>query len=159
MNRLILNEELSKQIDKIKNKTHKIVLVGGCFDILHFGHICFLKAAKKLGTVIVALESDTMLKKHKGPLRPIHSQNERAEMLSNLKTVDYIILLPYFSTDEEYKKLTQLISPDIIAVTQGDDQIGIKTQHAQEVGAKIVVIPKIQTPSTTQLTKLLELDV
>lgn len=156
MNKVIAFKDLSNLIKNLKGQ--KVVLVGGCFDILHLGHIRFLKEAKKHGLVIVALESDETLTKHKGKSRPIHKQIERAEMLSQLETVDYVLLLPYFTTDKEYFDLTKTISPDIIAITQDDPQLFNKQKQAEMVGAKIIVTPKINTPSTTQLAKLLSLE-
>ena len=64
----------------------KIVLVGGCFDILHLGHVVFLEKAKKEGDVLVVLlESDEKVRFLKGKGRPVHTQSERAEILSALK--------------------------------------------------------------------------
>lgn len=155
MKKIIAFNQISELINQISQPK---VLVGGCFDILHLGHVRFLNEAKKLGTVLVALESDESLIKHKGHLRPIHKQDERAEVLSSLESVDYVLLLPFFSTHEEYFNLTKIISPNIIAVTEGDDQLENKQKQAKLVGAKVVVIPKINTPSTTQLLKLLDLE-
>lgn len=156
MKKIIAYKNLSKLINQLRSD--RIVLVGGCFDILHLGHIRFLNQAKKYGLVLVALESDTSLKKFKGINRPIHPQKERAEVLSSLDSVNYVILLPPFSKDAQYFKLTKTVSPQIIAVTQGDLQLINKQKQARLVGAKIVVIPKISTPSTTQLAKLLLLE-
>ena len=137
----------------------KTVLVGGCFDVLHYGHIEFLKNAKKLGNVlIVALESDENVTKRKGPLRPIHTQHQRKEMLSALKVVDTIIELPLMKNDEDYNHLVKEIMPTIIAVTQGDPYTSHKKNQANAVGAQIIEIPKIHTPSTSQLAKLIGLE-
>lgn len=156
MNKVIAHKDLSSLVKKLEGR--KTVFVGGGFDILHLGHIRFLKEAKKHGFVIVALESDESLTKYKGRERPIHKQTERAEMLSQLETVDYVLLLPPFKTDEEYFELTNVISPNVIAVTEGDPQLMNKQKQADLVGAKIIVVPKINTPSTTQLAKLLSLE-
>ncbi|HCS79249.1 TPA: glycerol-3-phosphate cytidylyltransferase [Patescibacteria group bacterium] len=158
MQKIILFPSLEEKIKLIKQTSQNLVLVGGCFDILHLGHVRFLAACKKLGTVIVALESDQTLTTHKGHLRPIHAQSERAEVLCALASVDYVLLLPYLSTHAEYYELTQSVAPQIIAVTEGDPLLTNKQKQAEAVGAKIVVIPKINTPSTTQLAKLLGLE-
>lgn len=139
-------------------KGTKTVLVGGCFDILHIGHVKFLQEAKKHGAVIVALESDQALTSHKGHLRPIHQQIERAQVLAELHAVDYVLLLPYFSKNEEYQRLVDTIHPTTIALTQGDPLYEVKEAQAKSVKAHLVVIPKINTPSTTQLAKLLALE-
>ena len=131
-----------------RNLKTKVVLVGGCFDILHFGHIYFLKKAKSLGDVlIVALESDENTRKLKGPSRPIHTQKQRKEMLEALRFVDKIISLPPLPN---YRQLVAEIKPQIIAVTQGDTK--------NTFGIKTVVIPKIKTKSTTQIAKLLKIE-
>lgn len=136
-----------------------IVLVGGCFDILHFGHIHFLKEAKKLGNhLIVALESDKTTKKLKGRGRPIHSQNQRKEILTSLNFVDEVISLPEMRNDADYKKMVAKIKPNIIAVTQGDSMKNKKEEYAKLVGGKLVEIKKIKTPSTTQIAKLIDLE-
>ena len=137
----------------------KKVLTGGCFDILHFGHITFLKQAKTLGDhLIVALESDGNVKRVKGDMRPIHTQEQRKAMLEALSFVDEIIPLPPMHTDQEYVAFVQKIQPAVIAVTEGDPILEKKRQQANLVGANLVVIPKIRTPSTSQLAKLLGLE-
>lgn len=137
----------------------KTVLVGGCFDVLHLGHIRFLNNAKRLGdTLIVALESDENVKKMKGSRRPIHTQAQRCEMLLSLKCVDKVISLDTMTSDADYQKLVERIHPSIIAVTDGDLMLTKKKAHAKRIGASVIVIQKIHTPSTSQLAKLLELE-
>lgn len=142
----------------IKRSEKPIVLAGGCFDILHLGHVRFLNQAKKYGILIVALESDSNLTRLKGINRPIHTQLQRAEMLASMKSVDYILLLPKLTSDQDYYQLTQTISPNIIAVTEKDPQLKNKQQQADQVGAKIIIISKTQTPTTSLLIKLLNLE-
>ena len=158
MKKIINYINLPNLVKQLKIQKSKIVLVGGCFDILHLRHVRFLNEAKKYGLVLVALESDATLTRLKGLKRPIHTQIERAEVLSNLKTVDYVIMLPEFTKDEEYVNLTNNISPDFIAVTSGDPILIKKQTQANQIGAQIIMVPKISTPSTSQLAKLLHLD-
>jgi rfaE bifunctional protein nucleotidyltransferase chain/domain len=135
------------------------VLAGGCFDLIHFGHVSFLAAAGKLGNrLVVALESDENVRKMKGPARPIHSQEQRKLMLESLRMVDEVIALPPMRTDSDYFDLVEKIKPDVIAVTDGDPKIAEKRNQADLIGAKLVVIPKVRTPSTSQLAKLLDLE-
>jgi rfaE bifunctional protein nucleotidyltransferase chain/domain len=137
----------------------KTVLVGGCFDILHFGHISFLAAAKKLGDyLIVLLESDENVKRYKGPTRPIHTQEQRKAMLESLRFVDMVVMLPPIEGDAQYATLVSQMHPSIIATTEGDPIIEKKRAQATACGARLEVIPKIHTPSTSQLAKLLELE-
>lgn len=137
----------------------KTVLVGGCFDFIHFGHITFLQHAKNLGTkLVVALESDENVRHAKGLSRPIHTQDQRAAMLKALHCVDEVFLLPLMRTDSQYNDLVLQIHPDIIAITQGDPIKQKKELQAHMIGALLVEIPKIHTPSTSQLAKLLGLE-
>jgi FAD synthetase len=137
----------------------KIVLVGGCFDLLHFGHISFLKQAKSYGDyLMVALESDENVRKNKGPSRPIHTQAQRKEMLQALTVVGEVVELPPMSEDEEYFAFIRKIKPAVIALTEGDPMLTKKMEQAKQNDAKVVIISKIHTPSTSQLTKLLGLE-
>ena len=137
----------------------KLVLVGGCFDLLHYGHISFLKQAKSYGNyLLVALESDENVRKSKGVSRPIHTQSQRKEMLRALSCVDEVIELQPMTRDEEYFALIKKIKPDVIALTEGDPILRKKMEQAKQGGAKVVIISKIHTPSTSQLAKLLGLE-
>ena len=157
MNKILTLNQVDGLIEQYKNNS--TVLVGGVFDILHIGHVRFLAEAKKYGDfLIVFLESDARVKELKGTDRPIHSQAERAEVLSELTCIDVIIPLPYFSTDQEYQDLTSWIKPKIIAITSGDPYQKQKQQQADDIKAKLITIPHLKTPSTTQLAKLLDLE-
>ncbi|HTK03863.1 MAG TPA: adenylyltransferase/cytidyltransferase family protein [Alphaproteobacteria bacterium] len=134
----------------------KTVLVGGCFDILHFGHVHFLKEAKKLGNyLIVALESDANIKKLKGSTRPIHNQHQRKEILESLQFVDQVLILGEDMKDEDYRNLVKNLKPSFIAVTQGDPILDKKKDHAKEVDAKVIEIKKIKVASSSEIVKIL----
>lgn len=137
----------------------KKILVGGCFDLIHFGHVSFLKQAKTHGDfLMVALESDENVRRMKGDGRPIHSQLQRKELLEALAVVDEVVMLPPMHTDREYMDLVQGIKPQILAITEGDPITERKRQQGKLSGAQLVIIPKIHTPSTSQLAKLLQLE-
>lgn len=137
----------------------KKVLVGGCFDLIHYGHVSFLKQAKSHGDyLVVALESDENVKKMKGDARPIHTQSQRKEMLESLSFVDEVITLPLMRGDRDYYELVRKIKPHVIAITEGDPVSVKKREQAEEIGAQLIEIPKIHTPSTSQLAKLLGLE-
>jgi len=93
LEKVINRKEAKRIIEKLKKEGKKIVFTNGCFDILHPGHIKLLKEAKKLGDYLfVGLNSDNSIKKIKGKKRPILPQDARAEILSAIEYVDYIIL-------------------------------------------------------------------
>lgn len=154
MKKILTYSNLPNEIEKIKAQG-SIVLVGGCFDILHAGHKEFLKNAKKLGNVLlVLLESDESVKKRKGENRPVNTQNARATILTALESVDYVIPIPTFKHDQDYYKLTKLLEPAIIAVTENDPLLKVKQDQAKMVGGKVVeVIERIPNKSTTQLVQ------
>ncbi|VVA43699.1 Glycerol-3-phosphate cytidylyltransferase [Candidatus Roizmanbacteria bacterium] len=153
---IISYDDLGKFTPIFKNK--KSVLVGGCFDLIHFGHLKFLEAAKKEGDfLIVALESDEFIKKHKRKLQ-VHTQLERAEILSSLNMVDLIVLLPFFQTNNNYFELVKKILPSIIAVTEGDRQLENKQKQAKEIGAEVrEVVINLKNFSTRNIAKVFNL--
>ncbi len=116
MGQIITKEELKKVIENLKKQNKKTVFTNGCFDILHIGHTRYLKASKNCGDVlVVGLNSDTSVKKIKGESRPINSQNDRAEILSELNFVDYVVIFDETSPSD----LIDFIKPDIY--TKGAD--------------------------------------
>ena len=137
----------------------RIVLVGGCFDILHIGHVSFLSEAKKMGdTLVVLLENDTKVKKLKGKNRPIFTQEIRAEVLSALACVDLVVVLPIMENDSDYMNLVTKIKPNIIAVTENDPRIEKKKRQAETAGGELRVIPFVKTLSTSALAKIIGVD-
>ncbi|HLC07464.1 MAG TPA: adenylyltransferase/cytidyltransferase family protein [Candidatus Babeliales bacterium] len=118
----------------------RIVLVGGCFDILHFGHIQFLEKARGAGDyLIVALEPDERITQHKNRL-PIHTQQKRVHNLLALRYVDHVILLPVLQGFDDYLQLVQSIKPHIIAVTSNDPQMTNKQKQADTINAQLVIV-------------------
>lgn len=158
MEKVIQLKEAIVLSGNLRSKGRAVVLTGGCFDILHIGHIRFLKKARQVGHhLFVALESDRNVQRRKGKTRPIHPQKDRAEILASLEFVDFVILLPDLRGFEAYLDLVKKISPHIIAVTEGDYHHRQKAQQAQEIGAQLLVVtPLLRTESTTKLTQLLE---
>lgn len=138
-----------------RNKSKIKVLVGGCFDILHNGHLKFLEASKKQGDIlIVALESDESVRRLKGKGRPINNEKTRTENLIKTGFVDNVIILPNLKTDNKYLQLVKNVSPDIIAITAGDPQINNKKYQAGLIGGKVkIVINRLPNFSTTEIIK------
>lgn len=140
----------------LKQKGEQIILCGGCFDILHIGHIRFLEEAKKLGgKLFILLESDRKVKELKGENRPIFKQADRAHALSSLQDADVIIMLPFFSNDGEYRQLVVKIKPDFIAVTQNDPNILKKQKQAKSTRAQLKIIPFVKSLSSSKLAQIL----
>ena len=159
MSKIINDKSISTIISSIKKSKKSICLVGGCFDILHFGHIKFLKSAKKLADIlIILLEDDASVKKLKGKNRPIFALAQRQETLESLFFVDFIIPLKKPKTGLEYYELVKKIHPNIIAVTDSDPKIKIKKEQIRMINGKLKTIPYVKTYSSSRLAKILKLD-
>lgn len=132
MGKIISVSQLPKFVTSLKKLNKTTVLAGGCFDVLHPGHVIFLEKAKKAGDcLVVLLESDEKVKQLKGVKRPVHTQMQRAQVLAALQSVDYVVLLPFMESDFAYDALIQQIKPAIIAATKGD------VHHHQQRAAKL----------------------
>lgn len=159
MSKILKISDAIKLTNVLRKQNKTIVVAGGCFDILHPGHVLFLQKAKKQGDILfVLLESDDMIRKKKGKDRPIHTQKDRSLILENLTMIDYIIPLPLLYTDQDYDNLLSSLKPTIIATTKGDANRHHKERQAKLINAQVVeVIQRIEYTSTTMLAKTLKL--
>jgi rfaE bifunctional protein nucleotidyltransferase chain/domain len=144
MGRILNSDNLQSTLHRLKTEGRKIVFTNGCFDLIHIGHIRCLRAAKKLGDVlVVGLNSDKSVSLIK-PGRPVTPQDQRAEVLSSLEMVDYVTL---FNEATPYELIT-LIQPDVL-VKGGDwkkeDIIG------SDIAKETLSIPYIEGISTTDI--------
>lgn len=142
-----------KAVDDFRksNANKKIVFTNGCFDIMHVGHVRYLKEAAKLGDIlVVGMNSDASVKRLKGPKRPINSELERAEMMCALSFVDYVVIFEEDTPLELIKK----IKPDIL-VKGGDysNEYVVGTEEVESRGGKLVLIPFVEGKSTTNIIK------
>ncbi len=154
MNKILTIEQVSKTSRRLKSEGKKIVLVGGCFDILHAGHIEFLESAKELGNILVILlENDEKIRLLKGEGRPVNSEDSRSMILAKLSMVDYVIRLPYLKNDADYEKIVKKIEPDIIAKTSGNRVFDWEINYVKKTGGKIKILKKNRKYSTTKLIK------
>ncbi len=102
---------LTKIRKSLQKKKKKVVFTNGCFDILHVGHIAYLRKAKSFGDVlIVGMNSDSSVKRLNGKGRPIVNEKDRADVLSELMCVDYVVL---FNDDTPYTLIKRL-RPDVL---------------------------------------------
>lgn len=116
------------------------VLVGGCFDILHHGHIEFLRKAKESGDfLIVALEPDSKIMCLKKRL-PFHNEKEKAYNIASIKYVDKVLILPYLNGFEDYSQLVLDIKPKILAITSNDPCFEKKQIQVKNINAKLKIV-------------------
>ena len=130
------------------------VLVTGVFDVLHSEHQKFLQKASRVGDkLIVALESDSRVKKLKSPKRPINNQFIRQQNLQKFNFIDQILILPQdFDQEASRLQFLQKIKPDILAVSASTPNLENKRKLMNQIKGRVVIIhshnPKM---STTQL--------
>lgn len=116
MGRVIQRDKLQELLSVLRANKKKIVATNGCFDILHVGHVRYLKKSKSFGDVlIVGLNSDKSVRSIKGPTRPINPEEDRAEVLCALESVDYVVLFD----EDSPKDLLEIIKPNVY--TKGAD--------------------------------------
>ena len=154
MSKIKTLEGLEQISTELKEQDKKIVTTNGAFDILHVGHVRYLKEAKALGDIlIVAVNSDESIKKYKDEKRPLVPLAERMELLESLEFIDYI-----FSFEEE-TPMTWLekIKPNV-HVKGGDyKQPLIEQDFVEKNGGKIVLIKEVEGKSTTNLLEKIRL--
>lgn len=139
----ILNrEELKRAIDSAKTEHKKIVFTNGCFDLIHIGHVRYLREAKRLGDLlVVALNTDRSVAELKKG-RPINPESQRAEVVASLEMVDFVTV---FDENTPYE-LIRFLKPDVL-VKGGD------WQKEDIVGSDLVPethsLPYVKGVSTT----------
>ncbi|MGO9482104.1 MAG: D-glycero-beta-D-manno-heptose 1-phosphate adenylyltransferase [Candidatus Kryptoniota bacterium] len=149
MSNIFSRDDLARIIGELRNAGKKIVFTNGVFDILHKGHVDYLNRAKSLGdALVVAVNSDSSVKRVKGERRPIVGENDRAFVVANLKSVDYVCL---FGEDTPYETI-KLIQPDVLvkgADWKIDDVVGKDIVEAR--GGEVVTIEYSNGKSTTNI--------
>jgi len=129
----------------------RVVFTNGVFDLLHPGHVRYLRQARALGDVlIVGLNGDRSVRRNKGPDRPINSQEERAEILSALEAVDAVVVFD----EETPAEIIRAVQPDVLvkgADWAADAIVGRDTVEAR--GGEVVRIPVERGFSTTAIVE------
>ena len=142
-------KELLGIIKGLRAKGKRIVFTNGCFDLLHIGHVRYLEKARGLGDVlVVGVNSDTSVRKLKGPERPIIPEEERAEILSGLGCVDYVTVFE----ERDPLKLISSLQPNVLA-KGGDwtkEQI-VGREVVERSGGEVVIIPFVEKASTSNV--------
>lgn len=156
MGEVVKKDELIKIVENLKKEGKKVVFTNGCFDILHIGHVRYLKASSKCGDVlIVGLNSDKSVRAIKGETRPINNENDRAELLSELNFVDYVVIFD----ENSPSKLLEEIKPTIY--TKGADytlETLPEAKVAKENNIEVKFIELVQGKSTTNIIKTINSD-
>lgn len=137
--------------DQLPAQGHRLVVAGGCFDLLHAGHVALLEAARRLGdTLIVAINSDASVTRLKGPGRPVISEGDRAAVLGALGCVDGVVIFDEASP----AAVLQRLRPQVFV--KGGDYSGAELPEAAVLapwGGQAVVVPYLSGRSTTGLLR------
>lgn len=146
---ILSRENLAEEISELRQNGAKIVLANGCFDLFHVGHIRYLAGAKNLGDVlIVGINSDEQVKKLKGERRPFMPENERAEIISSLRCVDFVTIFD----EPTVEQLIRAIRPDFHA--KGTDYTVDSVPEREivrECGGQTAIVGDPKDHSSTEL--------
>lgn len=139
--------QLAAILAERKRLGQSVVFTNGCFDLLHMGHVRYLRQARELGScLVVAINSDESVRRLKGPERPVIGQGERAEMLGALECVDYVTV---FDEDTPMELLT-VLRPDILA-KGGSTPVVVGREFVESYGGKVLTLDLVEGQSTTQI--------
>jgi len=148
---VLAGSELAEQVRQWRSAGDRIVLTNGCFDLLHVGHVRYLRAAKQLGgRLIVAVNSDASVRRLKGEGRPRVPECERAEVLAALSAVDAVTIFDA----PDVKELVRLLRPDIHA--KGADYTAENVPERDVViacGGQVAIVGDAKDHSTTELLR------
>lgn len=143
--------ELVAIVRQRRARGERVVFTNGCFDLLHRGHVRLLQHARELGDLlIVGLNSDVSVRLLKGPFRPVLSQDERAELLSALAPVDYVVIFE----EGDPSRIIAALEPDVLvkgADWAKEEVVGRETVERR--GGQVVTIPLVKGSSTSSIIR------
>lgn len=149
MNKILDRITLKEKIDALRGEGKKIAFTNGCFDILHVGHVRYLKEARKTADILIlALNSDSSVRSLKGDKRPLVCEEERAEVLAGLECIDFITIF----NEPTPLELICCLKPDIL-IKGGDwpeDKV-VGRDEIKQWGGHVTLIPEVAGKSTTHI--------
>lgn len=151
LGRVVTQDDLIVAVAAHKRNGQGVVFTNGCFDLLHPGHLRSLEQARALGDIlIVGINSDASVRGLKGPERPVISQDERAEILAALATVDYVTIFD----EPTPREVIARVLPNVL-VKGGDwgaNEI-VGREEVEAAGGRVVSIPLEPGYSTTEILR------
>jgi D-beta-D-heptose 7-phosphate kinase/D-beta-D-heptose 1-phosphate adenosyltransferase len=154
-NRLVSQSDLMVLSEKLKEKNKKIIFTAGSWDLIHAGQCRYLEKAREMGDVlVVGVSSNYAIKKVKGPNKPILDEKIRAEMLTYLKSVDFVTILP----EPSCQPTLGLLQPDVFVTVKEDWTEEYKSSREYKTvikyGGEVVVVDRQSTAIST--TKIIQ---
>ena len=151
MGKIISQEELIQATAREKRAGRRVVFTNGCFDLIHPGHVRCLAEARALGDVlVVAINSDRSVRGNKGPERPLVNEQDRAEVIAALASVDYVTIFD----EPTPRELISRVLPSVL-VKGADwalDQVAGR-EEVEAAGGRVVSIPLASGYSTTNIVQ------
>jgi rfaE bifunctional protein nucleotidyltransferase chain/domain len=150
MGEKILSRDRAAEVRaRLRAEGRRLVFTNGCFDLLHVGHVRYLRQARALGdALIVAINSDRAVRELKGAGRPVMPAGERAELLAALEAVSYVTVFDELSPRQLIAKLL----PDVLV--KGGDYALSEIHGREEVeaaGGRVLALPFVEGASTTDI--------
>ena len=154
MSKNILKIDLLKSIRlQLKNEGKKVVFTNGCYDVLHAGHVDYLNKSKSFGDVlIVGVNSDKSVKRIKGDKRPIIPDEERAFIIANLASVDYVVL---FDEDTPEMLIKELIPDVLIKGADWSKENIVGGDFVESNGGSIESVAFVSNQSTSKIIEII----
>ncbi|MCH8829143.1 MAG: bifunctional heptose 7-phosphate kinase/heptose 1-phosphate adenyltransferase [Planctomycetes bacterium] len=147
-------DEVARHVEACKQLGQRIVFTNGCFDLLHPGHVQFLSEASSHGDcLIVAINSDDGVRKHKGPNRPVIRENDRASMLAALQCVDRVIIFQ----EETPHSILHRLRPHVLVKGGTTPQV-VAREVIEAYGGQVMTLETHGNFSTTAIIKTLQED-
>ncbi len=149
MNRLLSRTKVIALAERSHRQAKSIVFTNGVFDILHRGHVAYLTKARSCGDIlIVGLNTDSSVRRLKGPSRPVNPQVDRAAVLVALRCVDYVV----FFGEDTPDRLIRAIKPDVLVkgADYRESEI-VGAQFVRSYGGKVRRIKLVSGRSTSRI--------
>jgi len=150
-NKILSREELRRRVEAWRRSGDRITLANGAFDLLHVGHVRYLRGAKALGgKLVVAVNSDESVRALKGEGRPIMPEDERAEIVAALADVDAVVIFP----ELDVRAIIREIRPDIQA--KGTDYTAESVPERDAVlayGGRVEIVGDHKDHSTSEIIR------
>ncbi|CAN5476491.1 hypothetical protein BH10BAC6_BH10BAC6_15350 [soil metagenome] len=130
-------------------RSSTVVFTNGVFDILHAGHVMYLESARALGdTLVVGLNSDSSVRRLKGPERPVNTVEDRARVLAALRCVDHVVI---FDDDTPLSVIEALLPTVLVKGGDYTRDTVVGADVVEQHGGRVVLVPLLEGRSTTSI--------
>lgn len=158
--KLLHYDEVGKIIGKLKDQGAEVLLAQGVFDIVHRGHVGYLRAARQIspskGIVVVGIENDLSVQTNKGVRRPINTEAERADVLTEFESADLVFVYPdtpNYNNPDDFIDRYQRVGPSAVVVPTWDPHMRLKEYQATIAGTTIATVVYQHHNSTTRMLR------